>query len=56
MKIEISDVKINGKKTSIKESFDSLEEARAWIDKCIFAKTRQELKIWIIRGMPNENQ
>lgn len=52
IEIKISDVKNSGKKISVKKTFDSLEDARAWIDECLFVKTRQELKIWIMRGMP----
>lgn len=50
IEIKISDVKNSGKKVSIKEAFDSLESARAFIDKCLFVKTREELKIWVMRG------
>lgn len=52
IEIKISDVKRNGKKISIKETFTSLEGARVWIEKCLFVKIRQDLKIWIMRGMP----
>ena len=52
IEIKISDVKNSGKKISVKESFDSLESARAWIDKCLFVQARQDLKIWMMRGMP----
>jgi hypothetical protein len=52
IEIKISDVKNSGKKVSVKETFDSLESARAFIDKCLFVKTRQELRVWIMRGMP----
>jgi hypothetical protein len=56
IEIKISDVKNSGKKVSVKETFDSLESARAFIDKCLFVKTRQDLKIWIKKGMTNEDQ
>lgn len=55
MKVEIklSSVKRSGKKISVKETFKSLEDARAYIEKCLFIKTKQELKIWMMRGCPN---
>jgi hypothetical protein len=52
VEIKISDVKRNGKKISIKETFDSLENARAWIDRCLFIQTKQILQNWINEGMP----
>ena len=52
VELKISDVKNSGKKVSVKKTFDSLESARAFIDECLFVKTRQELKIWMMRGMP----
>lgn len=52
VEIKISDVKNSGKKITVKESFNSLEDAGAWIDKCLFVKARQDLKIWIMKGMP----
>lgn len=52
IEIKISDIKNSGKKITVKETFDSLEDARAWIDKCLFVKARRDLKIWMMRGMP----
>jgi hypothetical protein len=54
IEIKISGPTPNGKKTSIKRIFDSLDDAKEFIDYCIFAKTRQQLRIWRMRGCPNE--
>ena len=51
IEIKISDVNRSGKKIFIKETFDSLEDARAWIDKCLFTQTKQILQNWINEGM-----
>lgn len=44
IEIKMSAVKNSGKKVSVEKTFDSLEDARAWIDKCLLVKTRLELK------------